>query len=296
MSKKVVFSTQTVDRLPVEFIGMHLSHQEGKLSKITLDISMSYETYLTVKKNGYFHLTFHVMPERTNFDPGKDILITLKADPALVQALAELQNDDRVGDAITVDDEAGELVRNEINWYVLRAAQEIELPAGMKEEGTVVEGFETAYAIEEDNETEPAGIEEDIADYIDEFEDIENVLKKYDIPYIRNEKEFSGEIHYKGHMWTFFIYETDRVFVMCSAYAFYVSQNNYDKACREIVKVNSELTVGSFDLDMEEGVLIFRTYLDTGDEILIPELFERMLIGNIATAGKYYAQIHDAVQ
>ncbi|HHW48059.1 MAG TPA: YbjN domain-containing protein [Clostridiaceae bacterium] len=296
MSKKIVFYTHTVDIVEAELTDIKLSHKDGRLYKVTLDISVDYDTYEIIKTNGFFHLTFDVVPDTVDFKPDKDVIITLKADPMLVQTLGELGDDEAVNQVIIAEDEAGEIIRKDINWYALRVVQEVDLPEGLDEKGSVVEGFETVYAFEDEEETESVELNENMENLIDEFRDIEYILKKYEMPYIRTGNEFSGTIDYKGHKLTYFIYETARVFVMSTAYTFFVPEENYDKACREIARINSELTVGNFDLDMEEGVLSFRTYIDVGDEILIPELFERMLIGNIATAGKYYTDIYDAVR
>lgn len=294
MSKSIIFSTQTVDLITCELIDMHLSHKDGMLSRVALDVSVDYNTFLAIKKNGYFHMTFDVIPAKIDFDAEKDIIMTLKADPMLVRTLAEMQDDEVVNRALIGDGEFSETVRKEINWYALKVVQEVSLPDDLEEKGTVLEGFETAHAIEED-ENEYDDITEDLSNYIDEFKDIEYILKKYNIPYVRHENDFSGQVTYKDHTWAFFIYETNRVFVMCSAYTFFVSENKLDTVCRELARINSELTVGSFDLDLEEGVITFRTYLDIGDELLLPDLFERMLIGNIATTGKYYASIYELV-
>jgi len=296
MSKKIVFSTQTVDLITAELYDIKINHKDENISGIDLSISTDYDTYMSIKKNGYFHLTFDIIPEKTEFDPDREIRIILKADALLVRTLGELKDDNMINEIIASNDDAGEIVRKDINWYVLKVEQEVWLNDDMKEIGSVFEGFETAYGIQEDDNWEDEDITDKVNSLIDEFQDIQDILYKYDIPYKRNKNEFSGVIDYKGHKWTYFIYEADRAFVMYSAYTFSVSENNYDKLCRKIVNINSELTVGNFDLDMEEGIVGFRTYLDIGDDILVPELFERMLIGNIATTGKYYTEIYDAAK
>ncbi|MGI6778018.1 MAG: YbjN domain-containing protein [Acetivibrionales bacterium] len=295
MSKKIVFSTQTVDLITAELHDIKFSRRDSIINDIRLYVSIDFDTYQVIKKNGYFHLTYDMVPEKTNFSPDKEVLVTLKADPILVNTFSELNDDNLISELIASDDEDGEIIKKDINWYVLKVEQEVSLPDDLKETGLVFEGFETAYAIQDEKYFEDEGITGRIEDMIDEFKDIEYILKKYNIEFKREENDFSGIIYYKGYKWTYFIYEVDRVFVMYSAYTFFVPEESYDKVCREIVRINSELTVGNFDLDMSDGVLTFRTYLDIGDDILIPELFERMLIGNIATTGKYYTEIFNTV-
>jgi Uncharacterized conserved protein len=295
MDKDIIFYTATSDTIPAVLKDMDLKYSDDLPVKFRVTLAIDFSSYERVYKNGYFHIKNNSNIFDFEFDIDKPVIIELKPNNLLMKKFTIIGNRHSIEKSIQVDDEEGVAIRNEINWYATTISQEVDIPEDMVGEGIVLEGYTTEYEDVEGEEDET-----DTGDYLkdlmDENKDIESVLKKYDIPYIRDDDGFSGNVTLNDNKWGFFIYERDRIFIICSTYPFFAEEEQYDRLCREITSINSELLTGNFDLDMEEGVISFRISYDAGEDYMAPDAFERMLIANMATTGKYYSRFKKLVK
>jgi hypothetical protein len=62
-----------------------------------------------------------------------------------------------------------------------------------------------------------------------------------------------------------------------------------------VSRINYDLTIGSFDLDMEEGTLRFRTSLDFEGSEPDPTVIRTLALANVATMDQFYRAIGSVV-
>lgn len=289
MALEIQFFTSSPNIINGVCEDINIRYNESLLINIRLDVTIEFSIYKEIVKNGYFHLRYHDIPKGLAFDHNKSIRISLKPSLELFQSFSTFTNADEIQNIIFHSDKKEELL-HEINWYILSVGQLVDLPNG--EEGMLEEGFETIYG-REDQDEEINMIEGDLHNFLDEFKDIESILDKYDIPYKREENQINAAVYFDEDKWSIFIYEAARVFLICSVYHFFIDESNYVKITRKLLEINNELTVGSFDFDFSEGIITFRTSIDVGENYLDMHYFERMLIGNIATAKSKYAVLKE---
>jgi hypothetical protein len=289
MKQEVQFFTNDLNLINGSCEDINIRYKEALLINIRLDIIIEFTTYREIVKNGYFHLKYNDIPKGIAFDPNKFIRISLKPSLELFKSFTTFPNADAIREILFYSDQKDTLL-HEMDWYILSVGQLVDLPEG--EEGILEEGFDTIYG-QENQDEELDRIEMDLHSFLDEFKDIESILDKYNIPYIREKEQIRGEVYFDEDRWSVFIYESNRVFLVCSVYHFFIDTSNYDKIMRKLLEINGELVVGSFDFDFSEGMITFRTSIDAGDEYLDMGYFERMLIGNIATAKAHYETLKE---
>ena len=70
-----------------------------------------------------------------------------------------------------------------------------------------------------------------------------------------------------------------------------IPESNRVKSAEMLARVNYELIVGNFELNLEDGEVMFKTTLDLADGQLTQEMFERAYQLNAQCVNEYYGQI-----
>lgn len=70
-----------------------------------------------------------------------------------------------------------------------------------------------------------------------------------------------------------------------------IPEGNRLKVAELLTRINYDLIVGNFELDFDEGEVLFKTTLDLADGQLTQAMFERMYMLNAQTTNEYFAQI-----
>lgn len=291
MPTTITFNTLNSDIIPAVLDDLEFKYSEDLLLDLRLALSIDYPTYKFIRSKGYFHLLQGNALAEAAFLPSKPFFVELKPGAELLKSFTLLGKRDEVTRYILDGSENGMAIRNENEWYATSVTQESDVPEGIASDGRLFQGYTTSHGDADDVPSTPVEI---LGNLMDEWKGIESILNKYNMAFERDDEVVSGNTTMNGHQWAFFIYETNRIFVINSSYPFFAVEGFQYKLIREITQINNGLTIGNFDFDLEEGVISFRISFDAGQNILAPDIFERMLIANMATTGRYYDQIEKA--
>lgn len=70
-----------------------------------------------------------------------------------------------------------------------------------------------------------------------------------------------------------------------------IPDGNRLKVAELLTRINYDLIVGNFELNFDDGEVLFKTTLDLADGELTQAMFERMYMLNAQTTNEYFAQI-----
>lgn len=95
--------------------------------------------------------------------------------------------------------------------------------------------------------------------------------------------------------WRVFIQITDddetRLVAIHAHHPVRIPEGNRLKVAELLTRINYDLLVGNFELNLDDGAVLFKTTLDLADGQLTQAMFERMYEINSLSMNQYYAKI-----
>lgn len=184
-------------------------------------------------------------------------------------------------------DDADEEIRDSDNWYALDVHQELALPAGFeKKKASLRTGFRTAWA----DSPLVGGGGVPLIDVVEDF------FKERELPYERVEDDqtiVKAEGGGANGEWSVWIEarEDDGIVVVWSSYGGGVPEERRASMMELITRINPDVAVGAFELDLDGGNLSFRTSIDVTGDRLTDALLERLIGANVGEFDDYLPAI-----
>ena len=256
----------------------------------TLLLGVDYSSYQLIKDKQLFNLTpqsFDEDMETQIENNGEGIEVTIKLKEELLNLLGFFgQDTEEIRDNLIKEHEEYNTLLDTANWYALSFIQEVELPEELKDENSQLRvGYTTKWAEEnsvEDNRIPMALI-------------IERFLDDYGWPISKLEDRnvFTGVFQGDDGRWMFYIEPREET-GQCAFTPFSRCMQGMNINVIEfLMRINSGLPVGNFEMDFEDGEIKFKTYVDVGYGELDDTLLRQVIEGNITVMNTYYQGIKE---
>lgn len=189
-------------------------------------------------------------------------------------------------------DEPEDDILDSDNWYALDVHQEMALPKeyANKKHASLRTGFRTAWA----DSSLVGGRGAVLIDVIEDF------FKERELPFERVDDETIVKAVGSGANgdWTVWIEarEEHGIVLVWSSYAEGVPEERRDKMMELLTRINPDVAVGAFELDLERGNVSFRTSIDVTGDRLTDALLERLIGANVGEFDDYLPAIEKIAQ
>jgi hypothetical protein len=189
-----------------------------------------------------------------------------------------------------VDQRDEELLDSE-NWYALDVHQELDLPKGFEgKNASLRTGFRTAWV----DSPLVGGGGSPLIDVV------ENFFNERELPFERVEDQtiFKAQGSGANGDWTVWIdvQEDDGIVLVWSSYQDEVPEPRRPAMTELITRINPDVPVGAFELDLDRGSLSFRTSIDVTGDRLTDALLERLIGANVGAFDDYLPAIDKIAQ
>jgi hypothetical protein len=84
------------------------------------------------------------------------------------------------------------------------------------------------------------------------------------------------------------IREKGKIFAFCAAYKLHVPANKRRKVAEYLMWANDGLVLGNFEMDMETGLVLFRTSMAVADQVPSQSQIEEAIWETLFQADRYY--------
>ena len=189
-----------------------------------------------------------------------------------------------------VDDSDEELLDSD-NWYALDVHQELAVPKEFaKKHASLRTGFRTAWA----DSPVVGGGRSPLIDVV------ENFFNERELPFERIEDQtiFKAVGTGANGDWTVWIEvrEDDGLVLVWSSYQDGVPEARRPAMMELITRINPDVAVGAFELDLDRGNLSFRTSIDVTGDRFTDALLERLIGANVGEFDDYLPAIDKIAQ
>ena len=241
----------------------------GDDGEVRVVLELAPETWAAALELGWFNLAPGDRDGR--IAPGRKVEVecALRADVAAGAAVAAIAY------ALAAGDPASPYTCTE-SWRALNVVQRVPLPDGVT--GVLRSGFQTVWAESQAGEV-AAPLPIDV---------IARVARRHGLVL-----DHLGDGLYRAATprWPVLIRLDDDRCAVYSVHPRRVPPARRGAAAAWCVQQNYDLTVGGFELDLEDGEVRFRTSLDTGGEPLTDALFDRLLVANLVVMDARFDEI-----
>jgi hypothetical protein len=263
-----------------------LEEHEDESLVCELEVTTDYATYQKIRQDVLFNLLAdQLLVASDGLLEERDVIIGLRLKPHLFKDLDELTTAEAIAHHLTQLDPQHFLLSTE-SWLATEFMQVEPLPPGIDASSQLKVGYQTLWAKPERLQPPnsfPVPMKAVVLDVLQndalEYEEVnDNVLRL----------KFQGQ---KGE-WVCVI-GVDEANHQCVVYSTFPTPIPLDwrSACAVMLaKQNYELTIGNFELDLEDGDLRFRTAINVGSDRLTSSLFRELLTANLETMDQHFSQ------
>jgi hypothetical protein len=274
LGRPIAFRTLGGDSLAAHAVALTLrGDAKSEAARATLVFRVAFDVYTRILAQSLFELEPGVRPP-TPFEVDRDIEIEARLAPDLVAALlATGAGAQDLVDSLTSETARLPLLRVTTCWQALSVMQPIDAPPGV--EGTLQSGFKTT--IEDD--AEPTMF--DVAD---------RAARRAGTPL-----EETGEGLYRfearagARTWSVLVWidEEKRSCAVFSVLPELVEPERRAVVAQYLVDRNYYLTVGGFEMDLDDGEVRFRTSVDAANATFDEALFVNLVSANLSMFGLF---------
>lgn len=260
----------------------------------TLILGVDYSSYQLIKDKQLFNLTPQAYDEDMEAqleDNGEDIEVTVKLKEEFLNLLGFFGQDaEEIRVSFIKEHEEYNTLFDEANWYALSFTQAVELPEELKDENSQLRmGYTTKWA-ENDQ----------VSERVPMTLIIEGFLEDYGWPAKKLEDRniFTGVYQGDDGRWMFYI-EAREEAGQCAFYSVFpdvAAREDYPNVIEFLMRINSGLPVGNFEMDFEDGEIKFKTYVDVGYGELNETLLRQVIEGNVTVMNTYYLGIKEILK
>lgn len=281
-------SHATID---VEVRRVHFRTEGRMPTEVQLTISVSVGDYARhIDPEAWFGLS----PECRNpsalpaFDESRplelDLLLTREVLPFAqlsfntpAQMLAALQTD--------APDAREQRYRQARSWLALHVKQEVETPSHLS--GSLKMGYSTTWA--QQLKSEKTTQTQQMAPFMAQVHRyFQSKVAHLELDAERSALKFSYPLSVGYAECLVHVREEYRQVIFHARAAYAIPAEHLTRAMEFVIDTNTTLKIGSLDLDRENRVLFFRTYLDVDEATIKDNWLELLFDGNIYQLNKYY--------
>jgi hypothetical protein len=280
MRGPVVFSAPDGQAIEGAADSIELFFEDGELSVCDLTFHISAEAYGRVSTQELFQLAASVRgPGSGSFRPAGMVTIEARLANQFLPLISTGSEEAEVAAQALQSAPADSPLRSAQSWYALHVTEEVELPDGL--EGSLLSGYSTTWADEDDNaggETSLLGI---ITAYLDQEEwDYVALPDKPGVAF-----RFAGT----NLEWDCFVVadEATGMVLMYSVSPKRVPAERRAAAAEYITRANWAIPSGNFEMDYEDGDVRFKTGIDVDEAALTANLFDHIAEANIVAMNTY---------
>lgn len=129
---------------------------------------------------------------------------------------------------------------------------------------------------------------------------VRGFLKREQVPHLRLGKLPVFKVRYKGDTGSFLAYviadEADRSVQVCTFCPVNVATDKHSAALELVTRINCGLKLGSFDFDMDKGLIHFRTSLKLGSTIPDHETLTYLFKLNLLATDTFFPAISSTMR
>ena len=290
---EIGFYSSRNQRIAAQLLEVVLIQPDDEVSVCNLLIQVNYPTYQLIQNDGLFNLfADQVLVSSSYTFEAREIEIDLRLKPQfLAYLLDRAQTPDEIVDffaQLKTTEPDGFLLNSE-NWLAVAVVQAESLPAEFEDGGTLKAGYQTLWE-------KPEILKQQLmASVSDPFST--TVIEYLQANGIEYEEASEGvlRLRYGGQNgeWICLI-KLDEATQQCAVYSVLpdLIPEKGRKACAVMLAyTNYDLTIGNFEIDLEDGELRYRTAIDLSGDRLTPALFENLLTTNVNTMDRYFLEL-----
>ncbi len=257
---------------------------EGEPSEARLSVKVDKETYQKIDSLEAFNLKQDKRKESAleEFADNKPVEIELILSKLQIKKLdSKINSAEKLIDALhklSNLDSTAPLLQTE-NWFALNVKQEIDVPEEMG--GSLKMGYATFWADEFENETIAPPFVQKIFNYFNR--NATNCL------IINTAFHINFEYYYENRKWDCLLVpkeEFNQVILYIYSPNKLIEEECMD-ACKALTKINSDLPIGNFELNLETCEVRFKTYTESVSPEISDEQLKLLLDANIYTINKF---------
>ncbi|MGP1383373.1 MAG: hypothetical protein ACTS2F_07400 [Thainema sp.] len=287
----LIFRTSRNQRLKTSLIQISLEHDEDSANPATCKIvvNVSYASYQTIKQEALFNLLADQILINSNADlDQQDVEVHLLLKPSLTNTLfQQCSAPELIADyliQISWDAEDNFWLFTE-NWLASEFKQLEDLPSELDGMGELKFGYQTFWANPKQFSSlfelsQPSSIKTKISGYLQssnsKFEEVNPEILRL---------KYQG----KNGNWICLI-KIDESKSECAIYSVFPEPipQAWRQACAvSISQFNYDLSIGNFEIDLEDGDLRCRTAINLAGENLSSAIFRQLLLENVDVMDRY---------
>lgn len=287
----LAFRTNRNHRLEAKLICISLELEESSASQAKCEvlINVSYESYQTIKQDSLFNLLAdQILMNSDSSLNEQDVEVRLLLKPSVINLLIQQYS--------TPKSIADYLMQIELNtkddfwlftenWLALEFKQLEELPPNLEGMGELKIGYQTFWANPTQissllSSDQPSSIKSNILSYFQnseiKFEEVSSEILRL---------KYQGE----NGGWPCLI-KIDESKGECAVYSIFPEPipQAWRQACAvSISQFNYDLSIGNFEIDLEDGDLRYRTAINLAGENLSSAIFRQLLLENVNAMDRY---------
>lgn len=290
---KINFNTTKQNKINATLKEIIFIEKEDKSTEIQAIIAIDKKTYDIIDENCVFNLQKQVRGQSSieEFTTKKPIEIELKLrrtlyDKLETQKLTSPKTLFQYIEKIKNDNE-NDLLFSE-NWFALIVKQEVELPGDM--EGTLNMGYQTTWI----KTPEETPVNSKFFNQIVDFFNANTLNCEVSNPNTNITFQYSSPpyVWYAGVK----IKEEFKQVILRSQCPYKVQADKRDEMCKKLTDINYDLPIGNFEMNQENGLIFFKTYLEAGSAQVTTEMLKLLLEANVYTLTKYIPEIEQIVR
>jgi len=282
----LVFHSDRGEPLATGLTLIVLEELEDESLVCKLEATIDYATYQKIRQEVLFNLLAdQLLVASDGLLEEREVIVGLRLKPHLVKDLGDLTTAEAIASHLTQLDSQHFLLSTE-SWLATEFMQVEPLPPGVDASSQLRVGYQTLWAKPERLQPPnplPIPMKSVVLGVLQnnglEYEEVnDNVLRL----------KFQGQ----NSEWICVI-GVDEANHQCIVYSTFPTPIPLDwrSACATLLaKQNYELTIGNFELDLEDGDLRFRTAISLGSDRLTPSLFQELLTANLEIMDQHFSQ------
>lgn len=307
LDNALTLQTPTGYSLSVQLKEVALYTDEKNL-ECHITFTVNPELYTEIERQGLFHLESTVEENSLceGFSEEREIEIEVRLDSELIldllsDSLKQSETSEELAQIIAKylfhlsQNQPSNALLSTDNWYGLSVMQEIPLPPELGE-GTLKTGYHTTWetnSSESGEEEELIGEEEIVEEEI--YQIMFNFLQSEKFPFwtVENEAKLGVTVRGDNGEWDCYILAREAEHI-CSIYGIFpetVPQEKLHTAAEFLMRVNTRLLIGNFELNFDIGKIYFKTSIDVEGDRFSEALLHQLFYTNAFTMDCYFPEI-----
>ncbi len=277
--------------LTAQVLTVRIVEEDDEILECHLALQVAPDSYARIDREALFNLQPEVRgPMGGEFDTTHPIELDVALNAELLPTFTEgVAGADQALNRLFKLSQTGTVspLLDTSSWFALHVKQEVDLPAELKDAGSLKVGYSTMWANEdpgrEENDDSP--FEPDALEVFAEF------FRQNAWPFQRVEGQETLQLSFQGasEVWRCYAHVRQEG-TQCAFYSVLPEQVPLEKragAAEYITRANYGLIVGNFEMSWDTGEIRFKTSLDFEDDRLSLALVHQLVESNVSLMDMY---------